>query len=170
MFLYCELSFAILRSAPQSRRRAMGDQKQPGTVPGTDVSLLGAEHVRVYRETNGEQGYLWNGVPTLLVTTKGRKSGEPRTIPIIYTPVGDAYVIIASKGGSPTHPKWYLNVLDDPNVEVQVKADKFKAKARTAESPEREQLWAEAVKAWPNYDIYQSRTERRIPVVVLERA
>lgn len=147
----------------------MADQSKVITVPGTDVSLLGAEHVRVYQETNGETGYLWNGVPTLLVTTRGRKSGEPRTIPIIYTPVGDKYVIIASKGGSPTHPKWYLNVEADPHVQVQVKVDKFDAIARTAQSPEREQLWAEAVKAWPNYDIYQSRTDRQIPVVVIER-
>ena len=148
----------------------MGPQTQPPMpVPGTDISLLGAEHVRVYRETNGEQGYLWNGVPTLLLTTRGRRSGEPRTIPIIYTPVGEAYVIIASKGGSPTHPKWYLNLLQDPDVEIQVKAERFAGVARTAESPEREALWAEAVKAWPNYDVYQSRTERKIPVVVLER-
>ena len=145
-------------------------QQQPGTVPGTDISLLGAEHVRVYRETNGETGYLWNGVPTLLLTTVGRKSGEARTIPIIFTQVGSAFVIIASKGGSPTHPKWYLNILDDPKVEVQVKADRYEAVARTAQSPEREKIWAECVKTWPNYDIYQSRTERQIPVVVIEPA
>jgi deazaflavin-dependent oxidoreductase (nitroreductase family) len=144
--------------------------QQPGPTPGTDISLLGEEHVRVYRESDGEKGYIWNGVPILLFTTKGRKTGQPRTIPIIYTQVGDKQVIIASKGGSPTHPKWYLNILDDPNVEVQIKADRFKAKARSAESPEREQLWDEAVKTWPNYNIYQSRTERRIPVVVIERA
>jgi deazaflavin-dependent oxidoreductase (nitroreductase family) len=149
----------------------MGDQRQqqPQSVPGTDLSLLNEEHVRVYRETNGERGYIWNGAPILLFTTKGRKTGQPRTIAIIYTQVGDKYVIIASKGGSPTHPLWYLNMLEDPNVEVQIKGDTFKARARTAETPEREQLWAEAVKTWPNYDIYQSRTERRIPVVVIER-
>ena len=148
----------------------MSEQQQrtaPGT--GTDITLIGPEHVRVYQDTNGETGYLWNGVPILLFTTKGRKSGEPRTNPIIFTPVGDKYVIIASKGGSPAHPAWYLNILEDPNIEVQVKADKFKATARTAESPEREELWAEAVKAWPNYEVYQSRTERKIPVVVIER-
>ncbi|CAN7260114.1 nitroreductase family deazaflavin-dependent oxidoreductase [Phenylobacterium sp. LjRoot225] len=147
----------------------MDEPTQPAAVPGTDLSLLGAEHVRLYRETNGETGYLWNGVPTLLLTTTGRRSGEPRTIPIIFTPHGDSYVIIASKGGAPTHPKWYLNVEADPHVQVQVKADRFDAVARTAEPPERERLWREAVKAWPNYDIYQSRTSRRIPVVVLER-
>ncbi|MCB2060763.1 MAG: nitroreductase family deazaflavin-dependent oxidoreductase, partial [Novosphingobium sp.] len=128
-------------------------QKAPGT--GTDITLIGDEHVRIYRETNGETGYLWNGVPILLFTSKGRKSGKLRTNAIIYTPVGDKYVIIASKGGSPTHPAWYLNILEDPNLEVQIKGDVFQATARTAESPEREQLWAEAVKAWPNYDVYQ---------------
>lgn len=133
-----------------------------------DLSLLGEEHVRVYRNTNGEKGYLWNGVPILLLTSKGRLSGQPRTIPIIFTPYGKSYVIIASKGGSPSHPKWYLNLLAEPHVEVQVKADKFEALARTAESPERERIWGEAVKTWPSYDLYQSRTTRRIPVVVLE--
>ena len=142
-------------------------QKAPGT--GTDITLIGDEHVRIYQETNGETGYLWNGVPILLFTSKGRKTGKPRTNAIIFTPVGDKYVIIASKGGSPTHPAWYLNVLEDPNLEVQIKGDVFQATARTAESREREELWAEAVKAWPNYDVYQSRTDRKIPVVVIER-
>lgn len=136
---------------------------------GTDLALLGDEHVRRYRETDGEVGYDWNGTTALLITTKGRKSGQDRTIPIIFTQVGDAQVIIASKGGSPTHPAWYLNILENPNVEVQVKGDTFAATARTAQSPEREALWAEAIRQWPNYDIYQSRTDRRIPVVVLER-
>lgn len=133
-----------------------------------DLSLLGAEHVRVYRETNGETGYLWNGVPILLLTSKGRRTGEPRTIPIIFTPYDKSYVIMASKGGSPTHPKWYLNVLAEPRVQVQVKAERFAVVARTAESPERELIWAEALKSWPNYAVYQSRTTRRIPVVVLD--
>jgi len=149
----------------------MGEQLKPvQPIPGTDVSLLGEKHVRVYRETNGEQGYLWNGVPILLLTTKGRKSGEPRTIPIIFTPYKDSFVIIASKGGSPTHPKWYLNILEEPKVAVQIKAETFKAVARTATSPERELIWAEALKSWPNFDVYQSRTTRQIPVVVIERA
>jgi deazaflavin-dependent oxidoreductase (nitroreductase family) len=146
--------------------------KQPNwqPTPTTDISLRGEEHVRLYRDTNGEQGYIWNGVPTLLLTTTGRKSGEPRTIAIIYTPYRDAYIIIASKGGSPVHPAWYLNILENPQVELQVKAERFRAVARTAPSPEREAIWAECIKAWPNYDIYQSRTDRQIPVVVLERA
>lgn len=149
----------------------MAEQLKPvESSAGTDITLLGEEHVRVYRETNGETGYLWNGVPTLLLTMTGRKSGQKRTIPIIYRQVGDKYVIIASKGGSATHPAWYLNVTADPDVDVQIRGEVFPATARTAQSPEREQLWAEAVSAWPNYDLYQSRTTRLIPVVVLERA
>ncbi len=147
----------------------MSEQSEFKPSPTTDISLLGEVHVRVYRETNGEKGSIWNGAPILLLTTRGRKSGEPRTIPIIFTPYGRSHVIIASKGGSPTHPKWYLNILDDPRVEVQVKAEKFAAVARTAPSPERERIWTEARKIWPNYDIYQSRTSRQIPVVVLDR-
>lgn len=137
-------------------------------IAGTDLSLKGEEHVQRYRETNGEVGHIWNGVTTLLLTFTGRKSGEKRTIAIIYTQVGDAAVIIASKGGWPTHPQWYLNVLEDPKVEVQIKDRRFKAIARTAQSPEREEIWAQCVANWPNYDIYQSRTDRQIPVVVLD--
>ncbi|CAN7331315.1 nitroreductase family deazaflavin-dependent oxidoreductase [Phenylobacterium sp. LjRoot225] len=148
----------------------MSDPRPPSAFPPIDVSLRGEDHVRLYRETQGEQGYIWNGAPILLLTTRGRKSGEARTIPIIYTPHGAGHVIIASKGGSPTHPLWYMNVLEDPHVQVQVKADVFDAVARTAEPPERERIWAEAVKTWPRYDEYQSRTSRQIPVVVLDRA
>jgi deazaflavin-dependent oxidoreductase (nitroreductase family) len=148
----------------------MAEQIKPVEASaGTDITLLGDEHVRIYRETNGATGYLWNGVPTLLITSTGRKSGQKRTIPIIFTQVGDKYVIIASKGGSATHPAWYLNILEDPSVEIQIKGDIFKARTRTAKSPEREELWAAAVAAWPNYDLYQSRTTRLIPVVVIER-
>ena len=137
---------------------------------GTDISLIGEEHVRRYRETNGETGYLWNGATALLLTTKGRKSGEERTIAIIFKQVGDRYVIIASKGGAPAHPAWYLNIIDDPHVTLQIRGEKFSGIARTAEGEEREELWAEALEQWPNYDVYQSRTERKIPVVVVERA
>ena len=142
--------------------------KVPGLDEAIDSSILGESHVRIYRETNGETGYWWNGVPTLLMTSTGRKSGESRTIPIIFTPYGDSWVIMASRGGSPTHPAWYLNVSENPNVQVQVKGDIYEAVARTAPTGEREKIWAEAVKTWPRYDLYQSRTERQIPVVVLD--
>jgi deazaflavin-dependent oxidoreductase (nitroreductase family) len=134
-----------------------------------DYSLLGDEHVKRYRETNGEVGYLWNGASCLILTMRGRKSGKQLVIPLICGFDGDNCVIVASKGGAPAHPAWYLNVTANPDVEVQVKADKFRAKARSAEGAERERLWKLMNQVWPNYDQYASRTTRVIPVVVLER-
>lgn len=139
-----------------------------GTPEKPDFSLFGAEHVRVYRETDGETGYMWNGAPILLLTTKGRHSGEQRTTPLIFAQHGDGWGIIASKGGAPQHPAWYLNIQNDPTVQVQVKGDVYEAKAHTAGSPDREQIWADAMKVWPYYDDYQAKTGREIPVVVLE--
>lgn len=134
-----------------------------------DLALVGEEHVRRYLETNGEVGHDWNGVPALLLTTKGRKTGEDRTSALIYGRLNDAYVVIASMGGAPTHPMWYLNLVATPEVTSQVGADRFAARARVAEGEERIAGWEEMVEIWPNYDVYQSRTERIIPVVVLER-
>ena len=134
-------------------------------------NLFGDEHVRRYRETAGEVGHIWRrGAKTLLLTTTGRKSGRPITSPLIYEQDGDKYVIVASKGGAPVHPGWYRNLAKDPNVEVQVKDDVFKARARTASGDERERLWRLAAQQWPDYDAYQRRTDREIPVVVLARA
>jgi deazaflavin-dependent oxidoreductase (nitroreductase family) len=135
-----------------------------------DRSLFGAEHVRRYRETGGEVGHIWNGVPTLLLSTTGRRSGEERTTPLIYGQNGDAYVVVASKGGHPTHPAWYLNLVAEPKVELQVTADRFPARARTATAEERARLWPLMASIWPAYDDYQAKTEREIPVVVLERS
>jgi deazaflavin-dependent oxidoreductase (nitroreductase family) len=130
----------------------------------------GQEHVRVYRETGGETGHVWKeGSTTLLLTTKGRRSGEPRTTPLIYARDGDRYVIVASQGGAPTHPGWYRNLVKTPEVELQVGPEVFPARARTAEGEERERLWRLANEVWPHYDEYATRTERTIPVVVLER-
>lgn len=141
----------------------MADYVQP------DLSLIGDEHVAKYRETDGEVGYLWNGAPCLLLTTTGRRSGEPRTVPLIFGPDGDRYILVASKGGAPEHPHWYRNLVANPTVEVQVKGDRFTATARTVEGEERERCWAIATSVWPNYDEYVKRTTRVIPVVVLER-
>ena len=131
--------------------------------------LFGAEHVRAYRETDGELGHDWRGAPVLLLTTTGRNSGEPRTTPLIYGRSGDDYLLVASKGGAPAPPAWYRNLSDRPEVEVQVLADRFKARARTATAEEKPAMWREMVGHWPDYDQYQRRTEREIPVVVLER-
>jgi deazaflavin-dependent oxidoreductase (nitroreductase family) len=135
-----------------------------------DRSLFGEEHVRRYRETGGEVGHIWNGVPALLLTTTGRRSGEERTTPLIYGQDGDAYVVVASKGGHPHDPAWYLNLSADPAVEVQVGPERFAARARTADAEERRRLWPLMTSIWPAYDDYQAKTEREIPVVVLDRA
>lgn len=135
-----------------------------------DFSLVGDEHVRRYEETDGEVGYVWNGATCLVLTTTGRRSGEPRKCALIYGRDGDACVVIASKGGAPDHPLWYSNLIADPHVEVRVKGDRFAATARVAQGAEREKLWALMVEGWPNYDVYAARTDREIPVVVLERA
>jgi deazaflavin-dependent oxidoreductase (nitroreductase family) len=131
--------------------------------------LYGPEHVQRYRETDGEEGHDWKGTHTLLLTTKGRKSGEPRTTPLIYGQHGDDYLVIASQGGAPDHPNWYKNLSADSEVEVQVKGDRFKARARTATPDEKPELWEIMTREWPDYDSYQRKTDREIPVVVLER-
>lgn len=131
--------------------------------------LFGQEHVERYRATDGAEGHKWQGTQTLLLTTTGRKSGEPRTTPLIYAPEGDSFVIVASKGGADEPPAWYLNLSEEPEVEVQVKADRFKAQARTASAEEKPGLWKKMVGEWPAYDEYQRKTDREIPVVVLER-
>ena len=131
--------------------------------------LFGPEHVRVYRETNGERGYHWRGTTILLLTTKGRKSGQERTTPLIHRTDGDRWVVVASKGGAPEHPGWYQNLEADPEVTIQVKGERIPVRASDAEGSERERLWKLMTEVWPAYDEYQQKTDRQIPVVVLAR-
>jgi deazaflavin-dependent oxidoreductase (nitroreductase family) len=131
--------------------------------------LFGAEHVRRYRETDGEVGHDWNGTSALLLTTIGRRSGEERTNALIYGRHGDDYLVVASRGGSDRPPGWFVNLQAQPEVEVQVKGDRFRAHARTATPEEKPEMWAEMTRHWPAYDDYQRKTAREIPVVVLER-
>jgi proline iminopeptidase len=134
------------------------------------TTLFGDEHVRRYRETDGGVGHVWKEGSTILVlTTTGRKTGEPRAVPLIYGLEGDNPVIVASKGGAPEHPGWYRNLARTPEVEVQILGDRFPARARVAEGDERERLWRMMNGIWRYYDDYQTRTDREIPVVVLER-
>ncbi len=134
------------------------------------TTLYGQEHVKRYRETAGEVGHIWKeGSTILLLTTTGRTTGMRTTSPLIYATDGDRYVIVASKGGAPEHPGWYRNLAKSPDVELQVLGEVFPARARTAEGEERERLWAKANEVWPHYAEYAERTDREIPVVVLER-
>ena len=133
-------------------------------------------HVSRYLESDGADGHLWDSsvaggsgmVPTLLLTTTGRKSGKALLLPLIYGKTETGYAIIASKGGAPSHPAWYFNLSANPEVDVQVAAEKFRARARTAAGDERAKIWGQMVGIYPPYTAYQERTEREIPVVVLE--
>ncbi|KMS89557.1 nitroreductase family deazaflavin-dependent oxidoreductase [Prauserella rugosa] len=133
--------------------------------------LFGDEHVRKYEETDGEVGHVWqDGVPTLVLTTTGRKTGQPRKFALIYQTHGDSYVVVASKGGAPDHPGWYKNLVADPHVTVQVGAKRFDAVARTASAEEKAELWPTMAAVWPAFDDYRAKTNRDIPVVVLDPA
>jgi deazaflavin-dependent oxidoreductase (nitroreductase family) len=131
--------------------------------------LFGQEHVDRYLATDGEEGHEWLNTHTLLLTTKGRRSGKARTTPLIYGTSGDDYLVVASNGGSRRPPAWYLNLEADPEAEVQVKGERFRARARDATAEEKPEMWRTMTAEWPAYDQYQTRTERQIPVVVLER-
>jgi deazaflavin-dependent oxidoreductase (nitroreductase family) len=132
--------------------------------------LYGQEHVDRYQATDGEEGHEWQGTTALLLTTTGNRSGEERTTPLIYQEHDGDYLVVASKGGSDEPPAWYRNIEADPTVQVQVKGDKFTAKARDAGPDEKPEMWKKMTAAWPDYDEYQTKTDREIPVVVLERA
>ncbi|NJN51171.1 MAG: nitroreductase family deazaflavin-dependent oxidoreductase [Gammaproteobacteria bacterium] len=127
------------------------------------------DHIKLYVDSDGAEGHIWNGVPTLLITTMGRKSRAPQMIPLIYGRDGDDHVIVASRGGDVRHPAWYLNLVANASVKVQVGPDKFTATARTVSAAEKQRLWPIMTKVWPAYDEYQAKTARDIPVVVLTR-
>jgi deazaflavin-dependent oxidoreductase (nitroreductase family) len=128
-----------------------------------------AQHIKEYVESDGKKGHRWRGYPTLLLTTKGRKTGILRRTALIYGRDGDDYLLVASYGGAADHPLWYLNLVADPNVELQVGAEKFKAKARPVKGAERARLWKIMTGVYPTYDDYQKKTKREIPVIVLQR-
>ena len=134
-----------------------------------DDQLVGAEHVRVYRETAGERGYHWRGTTVLLLSTEGHRSKQVRTTPLIHRIDGDRWVVVASKGGTPQNPAWYENLVANPDATIEVEGETIPVHADTAQGPERERLWSLMAEVWPDYDAYQQRTSREIPVVVLSR-
>ena len=127
------------------------------------------KHIRSYVESDGKKGHRWNGVHTLLLTTRGRKTGKLRRTALIYGRDGDRYLVVASTGGGKKHPAWYLNLVENPEVQVQVGAETFSARAKTATAKQKPKLWKTMAEIWPDYDKYQAKTDREIPVVVLER-
>ena len=128
-----------------------------------------SKHVRRYVESDGEKGHRWNGVDTLLLTTRGRSTGKLRRTALIYGTDRSRYIVVASNGGAKAHPHWYQNLAADPHVFVQVAGDRFEARARTATARSKPRLWQLMVSIWPEYERYQSKTSRAIPVVILER-
>lgn len=125
-------------------------------------------HIKTYVESDGKKGHLWRGLPTLLLTTQGRKSGKLRRTALIYGQDGKNYLLVASNGGDPNHPAWYLNLSANPEVELQVGTNKFHARARTASAEEKARLWKIMSKIFPTYDRYQAKAGREIPLVILE--
>lgn len=133
--------------------------------------LFGREHIDRYEATDGVEGYVWrNGTTILLLHTQGRTSGRDITKPLIFREFDGNYLVVASKGGAPEAPDWYRNLQADPHVTVQIKGEKFAATARTATAHERPAMWRHMTEVWPDYDEYQKKTDREIPVVVLEAA
>ncbi|HJU98262.1 MAG TPA: nitroreductase family deazaflavin-dependent oxidoreductase [Jiangellaceae bacterium] len=135
-----------------------------------ETMLYGREHVRRYVETDGDEGYVWRrGTTILILTTKGRVSGKERDTPLIFREHDGRYLVVASNGGNRDHPSWFKNLRANPDVTVQVKGDRFAARARAADADERARLWPVMTEVWPDYDAYQKKTDREIPVVILER-
>jgi proline iminopeptidase len=132
-----------------------------------DYSLFGDEHVRRYEATGGEVGHDWNGTSVLILHTTGRKSGETRKFPLIYGRDGGDYVVVASKGGAPEHPGWYRNLLAHPTAKIQVRSELFAVTARTGNAEDKRRVWPRMAAQWPDYDEYQRKTPRDIPVVLL---
>jgi deazaflavin-dependent oxidoreductase (nitroreductase family) len=145
--------------------------------PGVDQTIPGwiKDHIELYLR-DPDKGHLWDStsvggpgvLPTLLLSTTGRTTGATRLTPLIYGRSGQSYVVIASKGGNPRHPAWYLNLKKHPECEIQVGHEHLKVRARDAEGEKREALWRQLAKIYPPYSDYQAATSRRIPVVVLE--
>jgi deazaflavin-dependent oxidoreductase (nitroreductase family) len=144
----------------------MGPDEQVSDSPQGWV----ARHIKRYLDSDGANGHEWRpGVYTLLLTTRGRRTGKRRRTALIYGRDGDRYLVVASVGGAARHPAWYLNLREHPEVELQVGAERFPARARTADEAEKPRLWSMMTSIWPAYEGYQRKTRRDIPVVILER-
>lgn len=139
-----------------------------GVVRRLLFDALVKAHVALYRASGGRLGgQLRKGAPVLLLTTTGRKTGRQRTTPLLYVEEADRSVVVASAGGAPSHPAWYLNLRSNPTATIQVGSRKLAVTAETAGPEERARLWPRLTQMWPQYDDYQAKTRREIPVVIL---
>jgi deazaflavin-dependent oxidoreductase (nitroreductase family) len=135
-----------------------------------DVRDFNRDIITEFRANNGKVTGIFANAPLLLLTTTGAKSGRQHTTPVVYTREGDDLVIIASKGGAPNNPAWYHNLVAHPEVTVEVPDEEFSARARVTKGDERQRLFDAQAALMPNFNEYQSKTTREIPVVVLERS
>jgi deazaflavin-dependent oxidoreductase (nitroreductase family) len=126
------------------------------------------DQVALYESTGGAEGDLLEGKPCIILTTRGRKSGKLRKSPLMRVAHGDRYAVVASMGGAPKHPVWYLNLVENPDVALQDGPDVHDLRARVATGDEKTEWWARATEVWPAYDTYQASTDREIPLVILE--
>jgi len=133
-----------------------------------DYTLFGDEHVRQYEATGGKVGHDWNSASCLILHTTGRKSGQTRKFPLIYGRDGQDYVLIASKGGAPTNPGWYENLVAHPEAKIQVWDKIIPVTARTGTPADKKRVWPKMAEQWPGYNDYQKGTKRDIPVVLLK--
>jgi deazaflavin-dependent oxidoreductase (nitroreductase family) len=165
-------AIGLIRGALDARGQSFAEPNKETMVSQDQVfdSPTGwvRSHIREYVESEGKHGHLWRGLPTLLLTTRGRKSGMLRRTALIYGRDGKNYLVVASNGGAPNHPLWYLNLVANPEVEIQVGADKLAARARTATPIEKRRLWPLMSKIFPQYDKYQAKATRDIPLVIVE--
>ncbi len=153
------------------RARIPGSTRLLAEVDRRLITLASRLHATLYRASSGRLGGRFSKTtPVLLLTTTGRKSGKQRTTPLLYLRDGDDYAIIASVGGAPTHPAWYLNLGANPAATIQIGSKKIAVTAQTATPDERARLWGLATQMYPQYDDYQAKTSREIPVVVLTPA
>ena len=141
-----------------------------GIVKDAQVRRGSQFHRWIYQTTRGRVGRRLVSNDMLLLTTMGRRSGQQHTVPLLFLRAGSQLVVFASYGGRDRHPEWYLNLVAEPEVGVQVSGDRFPARARTADHAERSTWWPRAIAAYPDYASYQTRTDREIPVVFLEPA
>lgn len=147
----------------------------PRHLPERQVGIvrMARDHLARYLATDGEDGYYraesTNPLPALILTTVGRKSGKPYATPLYFGEDAGRYVLIGSFGGYEKHPDWYLNLREQPVVQVQIRDERFNARARDATAEERPRLWQHMAERMPGYDAYQERANREIPVVILER-
>ena len=127
--------------------------------------------IREFRSNEGKVGGPFEGAPMIIIHTKGRKSGKDYENPLVYQPAGDDFVIFASKGGAPSHPGWYRNLMANPEIEVEVGTNRYRVRARELEGDEREEVWTKQKQLMPAFAEYEARTKgiREIPVILLER-